>query len=376
MHMRSTLLLFICCFLFQTVNGSVVEINGTVRDMRSRVHILFKQKILPGSNAKTVDSLLLDTNSFKLSYSNLEPGYYELIYKDSTAKAGALVLIDDGTYKIEVLIDTVSVFSPSGKFQLRKVLVNGSRDNHLIDRYFDLRKHYYIELISPLETSIRALSGTGENTTLDSLNALLITYKKEMNAKLKDMILNSMGTSIGIYQTMPTWDNADLDFMKSVMMKFRKERMGSFILEPMEAKYQQLLQTSLIGKTPPLFALRNEMGELVKIEDLIQENRMVLLDFWASWCGPCLKEMRGYKKVYDQLRKKGLVIISISTDKKINQWKQSIAENEFLWKHLLDEAGEVASKYGVSQVPTTFLIQNGVIVEKNITLVNLLKKQW
>lgn len=130
-----------------------------------------------------------------------------------------------------------------------------------------------------------------------------------------------------------------------------------------------------IGDKAPDIALPGLDGKEIKLSDL--KGQIVLVDFWASWCGPCRREnpnvIRAYKK-YQKAKFKsadGFEVFSISLDKNQKAWEAAIKKDGLFWDyHVSDLKGwssEAAGLYRVSSIPTSFLIdENGIIIGKNL----------
>ncbi|KAA3944891.1 TlpA family protein disulfide reductase, partial [Bacteroides ovatus] len=93
--------------------------------------------------------------------------------------------------------------------------------------------------------------------------------------------------------------------------------------------------------------------------------KYVLIDFWASWCGPCRHEMPNVKAAYEKYASKGFEVISISTDRKLKPWRAAVEELGMNWVQLLDvDASDI---YGIHAIPRTFLVDpTGIVIDKNL----------
>ena len=100
--------------------------------------------------------------------------------------------------------------------------------------------------------------------------------------------------------------------------------------------------------------------------EVLNSTTPVLVDFWASWCNPCRKEIPNLKKLYTQYADRGFQIVSISIDKKEAEWTKALKEEQLQWPNFLDTEG-IADIYKVKFVPTMYLIDaQGVMVGENL----------
>ncbi len=120
------------------------------------------------------------------------------------------------------------------------------------------------------------------------------------------------------------------------------------------------------GTAVPAFTVQDKNGNPVTLADLCRGKRYLLIDFWASWCRPCRKEIPNLKKLYAAYAAKGFDIVSISIDKKEKDWQKALKEEKLPWHNFRDTAG-IADLYKVKFVPTMYLIDaQGIIVGDNL----------
>ena len=136
-------------------------------------------------------------------------------------------------------------------------------------------------------------------------------------------------------------------------------------------EYIELLERTDVGKDYIDFTLNNTEGQEITISDIVKNNKLVMIDFWASWCPDCRVENPNVVAVYNDFKDKGLEIISVSLDTDKDAWLKGIKEDNLYWEnHLSDLKGwncVPASEYGVAFIPQNFLINNeGKIVAKNL----------
>ena len=130
------------------------------------------------------------------------------------------------------------------------------------------------------------------------------------------------------------------------------------------------LKLVAIGQPAPDFIMNDRDGNPVKLSDIYSKNSYTLIDFWASWCGPCRRENPNVVLVYNKYKSKGFGVLGVSLDNDKEKWVKAIADDKLTWNHVSDMKkwkNEAAILYSVNSIPSNFLVdQAGKIVGRNL----------
>lgn len=143
------------------------------------------------------------------------------------------------------------------------------------------------------------------------------------------------------------------------------------LLTKLKTNAEQKLKTE-VGQPYMNIEQNNADGQTVSLKSVIENpaNKYTLVDFWASWCAPCMREVPHLKKTYDAFHKKGFEIYGVSFDKDRDAWLGAIDQNDMGWIHVSELAGfdnQAATDYAVQGIPSNFLVDaQGVIVASNL----------
>ncbi|MFM7594940.1 MAG: TlpA family protein disulfide reductase [Flavobacteriales bacterium] len=180
------------------------------------------------------------------------------------------------------------------------------------------------------------------------------------------------------------WDESNLKSFKKVSEAFASTYGVCPASSALEAQYNQLESGYLQYKqlengelTAPNFALLDLNGKAVKLTDF--RGDLVLIDFWASWCGPCRQESPNMVKLYNTFKNKNFTILSVSMDEDPVKWKEAIQYDGLVWKtHVSDLRGWTSGMpqlYGFDGIPFTVLVNpEGKIIAKGLRGAALFQK--
>ncbi|MBQ6083121.1 MAG: AhpC/TSA family protein [Bacteroidales bacterium] len=137
------------------------------------------------------------------------------------------------------------------------------------------------------------------------------------------------------------------------------------------SEYMKGLQRTREGMPYLDFKLKDVNGNEFAMASVFEESKVVILDFWASWCPDCRKANPELVAIYNEFKNKGLDIVSVSLDTDVNAWKKAIEDDNLSWKHHVSDLkgwqNYVAELYTIAYIPQTLIIdKNSIIVEKNL----------
>ena len=143
-----------------------------------------------------------------------------------------------------------------------------------------------------------------------------------------------------------------------------------------EGKPVDVASAAEINNTFVDIALPGPQGQTVRVRDYVGQNKLVLIDFWASWCGPCIRELPNVVKAYDLYHSKGLEIVGVSLDKDKASWVQAIEMTGQKWPQMSDLKGwdcQGAQFYNIQSIPANVLIdEHGKIIARDLRGENLI----
>lgn len=163
------------------------------------------------------------------------------------------------------------------------------------------------------------------------------------------------------------WEQCEL--VEESMMRLRKLFPKNYWTEYVVGRFERVMRTT-VGRKYTDLTMHTPEWEVISLSDVIPHNKYTLIDFWASWCGPCMAGLPDLKEVYKVYHSEGLEIVSVSYDDDEEAWRQTIANENLSWLHMSDLKGwdtAARSVYGIQGIPFTLLVaQDGTIVASNL----------
>lgn len=250
---------------------------------------------------------------------------------------------------------TVSGTRQNDAFNLYK------REKNAFERKIDAEYERFMQLPDSMQTEAM------ENATQTRIEEI----EAEMTQKDVEYATMAANTIIGNYIFMHSHYNFTVEQKEAIFAKMDKTTQSIPRIAELIRATKEEKRTSA-GQQFVDFAMKNPSGQVVALSEYIGRTDYLLIDFWASWCGPCIKSFPQLIDFYNAHKGKRFEIIGVSLDKEEKAWKEAIRKHRLAWPHMSDLQywdSEGARCYAISAIPSTVLIdKSGKIIGRNMPL--------
>lgn len=325
-----------------------VSIKGTIMGGESKP--IFLQFVKANSMEPMQTSTVDDKGNFQFYFSPEKTAFYRIGLHDQ-----------DGFFLIVSPGEDIVIKAKSGEL-FKSYQVTGSVES------MNLKK---LNRISSKRDSLNIVLQTAQTNRDQALFESAFTEYEQVQAGVDGQIkafIDNNPTSFASLAALQSL-NPDVDFayFQKVITNLDGKANGNEIYDLLKQQVSQLGALAP-GTMAPEINLPQPNGDMLSLSSL--RGKYVLIDFWASWCGPCRRENPNVKKVYDKYHSKGFEILGVALDKTQAAWVTAIEQDQLNWKHVSDLKywqSSVVPAYQVQAIPLTFLIdKEGKIIAKNL----------
>ena len=318
-----------------------------------------------------VDSGIIKNGEFRFRGTVQEPAVFVLTIEDVRDNRipgiySVPVIIESGN--IRVLYDTTGI-TLSGTLANDRYMATIGKGKQEIQRRS--------QILFRERDSVQQLAGNVSNEINNYYNEQSrIIFREIMVPAAEEFISEYAGTSTGDYFfftccSKDIYSDAFVERIYPTINPELREQYETFIRTRQEKQnyFSSSQKATEVGRPFREIVARTIEGKEVRLSEQVKKGGLVLLDFWGSWCVPCIQEMPLLKELHEKYGKKGLVIIGISLDKEREKWQSSLEKHKPIGIQISELKGwESASRndYGVQAIPFTLLIDgSGKIIARN-----------
>ncbi len=342
----------------KTEEGTFV-LNGSVKGVDGKNIILERQDDSLGVVA--VDTVKIENGKFTFTGQADEPGMFSLSIDEEQNKS--YLIIEPGEIKMEINRDSIFLNKVSGTYnndQLTEFSKQGLAFNKRMQDFQKQNKELMVAAQDKNDTVAMTKLRDEFQKIRDDMEVNNEKYIKEHPKAFISLLL--VGNMFRVFEPDmekigTLYDNLDA--------KLRDTKTGK-LLGKRIAEFNQVG----VGKKAPDFAAPNPEGKMTKLSESL--GKLTIIDFWASWCGPCRKANPELVAIYNEFHDKGLNIIGVSLDRpgQEDKWKEAIEKDKLTWtqvSNLKFWQDPIAVQYGVQSIPQMFLVNEyGIIVAKDL----------
>ena len=342
------------------------EINGTINGINKGSSIYLDEVSFSGS-ITTIDTASAgDRGAFSLSGNIKKESLYRLRYGNNKY---VLLVLDEKPMAITLEADTADLF-------IKPYTISGSPASNSLKELLINITGYRKEM----SVYVKQLQ-SAENAITDSMKqALYILYQAKAEESKKyitnfaDTVSNGTLAVFAVANFLnPQTDLQDLNIISNKLAtKFPANESIKALIEALKPKNDnpyEMTQTFANGTAIPEITGLNPDGKSISLSSL--RGKVVLIDFWASWCGPCRAENPNVVNVYNKYKDKGFDVFSYSLDDNKAKWADAIKKDGLIWpahaSQLKGWDSDICEQFNITSIPTNYLIdRNGNVIAFNL----------
>lgn len=333
------------------IADSAVVITGKVENAPTSGLVVLEE--IRQDKTVPVDTFTVENKSFSEKVKIEEPGFYRLnLYNQQYV---TLVLNNEN-----VLVNADLSAGPG------TAKIEGSTDTRYMEEINQIVQQRQQNVMS-LEQEYLAARQENNSVRMKELEQEYMQIERNLREEVKAKLRNMESSVTAIYGVNYLNKEEDFPFLDSLATRLKQDMPNSRYVQDFAQGIEKMRGTTL-GQIAPEIALPNPEGEVKKLSDL--RGKVVMIDFWAAWCGPCRRENPNVVKLYNKYNSKGFEVFGVSLDRSKEDWVKAIEKDGLAWTQVSDLSyfnSEAARTYGIEAIPATILLdREGKIIARNL----------
>ncbi|MFY0483061.1 redoxin domain-containing protein [Flavobacterium sp. PLA-1-15] len=357
---KTLLILFLAIGLvsFTTIINTDYTLTGTIKGLENgKTVTLERQDEVTG--IVSVETVKLENEKFTFKGKALEPSIHFIQVQDVEGKIA--FILENGKINFTIYKDSIG-----------KSIISGTKNNEDLQNFNATAMKVQKKMQDFQAANMQKMQDAQANKDEATMNALMDEF-----GKIQSEIMTMTSTfpeknpksflSVLFLDNMFNQQDVDIEKIKKIYNGLDASLKSTKPGKAIQTKINNF-KVITVGSIAPEFSAPNPDGKVISLKESL--GKITIIDFWASWCGPCRQENPSVVALYNEYHPKGLNIIGVSLDKDAAKWKDAIAKDNLTWSHISNLKfwqDPIAELYNVKSIPATFILDaNGKIIARDL----------
>lgn len=347
-------LLTLAIAVFALVSCSKPTFNVNIELQNAEGKMIYLQKFVD-KKSTIIDSVVMQNNTAHFVVEHDNPAtYYSMRVEDVRFPVGFFSENNDVT-----IVGDIN--------DIEKIEVTASYAQQLINEYNAENQRFYNQL-RELGKNYEIAAEENDEAAMEKISDEYNKVEQNKNNYISLFIVKNYNSFVSPYILYNNRLNYELKEIEDFVNNFNIVQDNEFIV--LLNEYIAKLKRVSVGQPYLDFTQETPEGTLLSLSELVGKSKLLLVDFWASWCGPCRAENPNVVAVYKDYHEKGFDVLGVSLDMKKENWIKAIEADGLIWHNVSDLKywnNAAAKDYAISSIPSNVLLdENGIIIAKNL----------